>query len=266
MVMSEFVDKTKVFLREINASTAKEIIIKNHYSHKWTTCSVALGVFYKQKVESNFFDDESEKLIGCLVYGNPVGRSAAGSISDKLTIDQIYELTRLFIHDGYGKNIESLCIGLSFDWIRKNRPQIKALLSYADNEAGHTGIIYQSTNWIYQGNSSVGFMPNYSVSLTGPEEGYKWIHSRTVFARYGSHNAEHVKSKVRQTFWRKKESNKHRYVYILPKGKERNVLIKSLKHPALSYPKKHEHKDEIVKYEWSEKDESSSTKTDFFSV
>jgi len=264
--MSEFVDKTKVFLREINASTAKDIIIKNHYSHKWTMCSVALGVFYKQKVESNFFDDESEKLIGCLVYGNPVGRSAAASISDKISINQIYELTRLFIHDGYGKNIESLSIGMSFDWLRKNRPHIKALLSYADNEAGHAGIIYQSTNWIYQGNSSVGLMPNFSVSLTGPEEGYNWIHSRTVFARYGSHNPYIVKSKVKRTFWRKKESNKHRYVYILPKGKEKEDLIKSLKHPSLSYPKKHDHVDEIVKFEWSEKDEAALTKTDFFSV
>jgi hypothetical protein len=97
-------------------------------------------------------------------------------------------------------------------------------------------------------------MPNYSVSLTGPEEGYKWIHSRSVFARYGSHNAEFVKNKIKATFWRKKESNKHRYVYILPKGKERQELIKSLKHPTLPYPKKYSHVDEIVKYEWTGSD------------
>ena len=32
----------------------------------------------------------------------------------------ILELTRLFIHDGYGKNIESLALGLTFKWLREN--------------------------------------------------------------------------------------------------------------------------------------------------
>ena len=246
-VKPTFVDTSKIYLREISAHTAKELIVKNHYTHKWTLCSVALGVFYRGQLEKNeFFDEETDSLIGCIIYGNPVGRSAAASISDQIKINEVYELTRLWIADLPGcKNVESYCIGQSFHWLRENRPNIKALLSYADNEAGHTGVIYQSTNWLYQGNSSLALMPNYSVSLTGPDEGFEWIHSRTVMEKWGSHNLEHLKKSIGQTFWRKKESSKHRYIYILPTGRERKRLVKAIKHPILPYPKEARHVDEI---------------------
>ena len=242
-----FVDTSKLYLREINPQIAKDIIVKNHYSHKWSMCSVALGVFQKNLPDPNsFFDNDTEKLIGCIVYGNPVGRSAAASISTSLKIDEVYELVRLWIADmPHSKNMESYCIGQSFHWLRKNRPKIKALLSYADNEAGHTGIIYQSTNWLYQGNSQLALMPNYSLSLTGPDEGYQWIHSRTVSEKWGSHNIEHLKKVIGKTFWLKKESSKHRYIYILLKGQKRQEILDNLKHKTYPYPKEDVHSDEI---------------------
>lgn len=246
--ITDFVDVSKVFLREISQVVAKDIIVRNHYSHKWSLCSVALGVFYKQEADpASFFDNDTERLIGCIIYGNPVGRSAAASISDSLNIDEVYELVRLWIADiPNGKNMESYCIGQSFHWLRKNKPKIKALLSYADNAAGHTGVIYQSTNWLYQGNSQLALMPNYSLSLTGPpDKAFEWIHSRTVSERWGSHNVEHLKKQIGRTFWLKKESSKHRYIYILLKGKERQKLVDNLKHKTYPYPKEDVHSDEI---------------------
>jgi hypothetical protein len=261
-----FVDTSKIFLREINQNIAKDIIVKNHYSHKWSLCSVALGIFIKQNVDtSSFFDNDVEKLIGCIVYGNPVGRSSAASISPLINIDEVYELVRLWIADvPNSKNMESYCIGQSFHWLRKNRPKIKALLSYADNEAGHTGIIYQSTNWLYQGNSQLALMPNYSLSLTGPTEGYQWIHSRTVSERCGSHNVDHLKKVIGKTFWLKKESSKHRYIYILIKGKERQKILDNLKHKTYPYPKEDVYKDEISEIATSSHNSNLNSTTSFF--
>ena len=243
--MENVIDTSKISIREINKVIAEDMIVKNHYSHKWSLCSVALGVFYKKEVDdSSFFDNDDETLVGCIIYGNPVGRSAAASISPLLQIDEVYELVRLWIADmPNSKNMESYCIGKSFEWLRQNRPKIKALLSYADNEAGHTGIIYQSTNWLYQGNSQLALMPNYSVSLVPAP--YEWIHSRTVSERYGSHNVDHLKKAIGHTFWRKKESSKHRYIYILVKGDEKRKLLKNLKHKTYPYPKDDVHADEI---------------------
>ncbi len=242
--MESYVDTSKVELRKINKNVAKDIIVKYHYTHKWTLCQVAYGIFYKEDEEDAFLDTTKEKLIGCVIYANPVGRSAAASISDDLNISEVFELTRLFIHDGYGKNIESYCIAQAIKLLNIDFPHIKCVLSYADGEQNHNGTIYQATGFLYQGNSSVALMPNYSVSLTGPPD-YKWMHSRTVSSTYGSHNVEHLKKRIGKTFYRKKESNKHRYIlFICNKGLKRK-LVKSLKHPILPYPKSSTHKDEI---------------------
>lgn len=243
IMLEEYFDPTKVIVREIGKSSAKDMIVKNHYTHKWSLCQVAYGVYYITDIPSSFFNAIEEKLIGCIVYGQPVGRSAAKSISKFIKVDEVLELTRLFIHDGYGRNIESFCISKSMDLIRRDFPKIKSIISYADGEQGHRGIIYQASNFEYQGNSSLALMPNYSISLVGHP--YQWTHSRTISSTYGSHNVEHLKKKIGHTFWRKKESTKHRYVYLLGNKKERKQILKNLKHPFLPYPKNTNHIDEI---------------------
>ena len=37
----------KITIREISKKIAKSMIVKNHYSHKWTSCRYALGIFYE---------------------------------------------------------------------------------------------------------------------------------------------------------------------------------------------------------------------------
>ena len=235
---------SKVYLRPINKSIAKDLIVKNHYTHKWTLCQVAYGVFYRTDSPNDFFDGNEDKLIGCLIYGQPVGRSAADSLSDLLKIDEVFELTRLFIFDGFGRNIESYSIAQSFKLLNRDFPHIKAVLSYADGEQGHNGVIYQATGFHYQGNSSLALMPNYSLSLVGPPD-YKWMHSRSVTSRWGSCNVEHLKKCIGYTFYRKKESKKHRYIIFIGKKHEKKKLLRSLKHPILPYPKSSHHVDEI---------------------
>ncbi len=95
-----YVDTSKIKLRKIDKTTAKKIIVDNHYSHKFSHCRYALGIFYVGE-EHKFFDEKEEKLIGCLIYGHPVGRRVIGSIfkEDILPNDSVLELTRLFIHD-----------------------------------------------------------------------------------------------------------------------------------------------------------------------
>lgn len=89
-------------------------------------------------------------------------------------------------------------------------------------------------------------MPNYSISLT--KNPYNWMHSRTVSSKYGSHNVEHLKRTIGKTFYRKKESNKHRYILFISNKGENRKFIKSLKHPILPYPKNNKHIDEIQEF------------------
>jgi hypothetical protein len=240
----EYCNTSKLSIREINKKTAKKMIVENHYSHLWTKCSVALGIFYETGNEHAFFDEAEEKLIGTCVFGDPVGRSSGESISPLIDRAEVFELTRLFIFDGYGNNIESWFISQSMNWLRKNRPHIRALVSYADPKEGHPGTIYQATNWIYQGiigNTTWSFKFN---------ENDRWKHGRTIFPYYGTNDIEKIQRQVKEPFWIRKEPRKHRYIYLLTSKKHRKKIMKNLKYPILDYPKSRDFGElEVLKME-----------------
>lgn len=227
----EYCDISKLSVRTISKSVAKEVIVKNHYSHLWTKVSYALGLYVEDN--SHQFFTDSDKLIGVICYGDPIGRLSGQSISPELDRTEVLELVRLFVFDGYGTNIESWFLGQSFKWLRENVSNIKGLISYSDPKEGHCGTVYQATNWIYQGNS---LRYNDSLSFKFEEDG-EWQHGRTIFPYYGTNDPKKIQEQVTKPFWIRKEPRKHRYVYILSKGKERKQILKTLKHPVLDYPK-----------------------------
>jgi len=242
--------KSKVSVREISKKIAKDMIVKNHYSHAWTSCRYALGIFYEMDNEHSFFDEKEERLAGVAIYGYPVGARAAASISSELEPKQALELSRLFIYEEYGKNMESISISKTFQWLKENAPDIKVLISYADPGQEHLGGIYQATNWHYQG-TNLGIMDNYGIKL---EPDGKWIHSRTVFSMFGSGNLEHLKNRIGHTFWRRTEPRKHRFFYLLGNKGEKKKVLNNLIHPLKPYPKDpKEYVPEIEKIEVEEK-------------
>ena len=145
-----YVNADSVYIEEITPSVAKKMIIEKHYTHAFSMCRYALGIYYVGEQDHKFYNEKEKKLIGCMTYGYPVGRSAVQSIIPTLEKEEVLELTRLYIDDGYGKNIESLSMGKSFKWLKQNASNIKMLISYADPEQMHLGTIYQATNWSYQ--------------------------------------------------------------------------------------------------------------------
>ena len=152
----------------------------------------------------------------------------------------------MYIHDGYGKNIESLAISKSFKWLEENAPKIKVLVSYADPEQNHDGAIYQATNWIYQGCGDFQLAPTYSLRLS---ENGEWMHSRSVYSKFGSADPKKLPKQIGHTFWLKKEATKHRYIYFLGTKKEIRKFRSVMKHPEMKYPKNYKHDIEIRKIE-----------------
>ena len=252
--MTKYCDTSKLSIRQIDKPTAKKMVVKYHYSKLWTKCSVALGLFIDTGKEHSFFDEQEEKMIGVIVYGDPIGRLTGQSISDEIKRTEVLELTRLFIHDGYGSNIESWFISQSFNWLRKNKPEIKALISYASPVEGHSGTIYQATNWIYQGNNNRwndGWIFKFDEEARLPWTlSDRWIHGRTIFPYYKTNDPHKIAEQVDKPFWIRKELQKHRYVYILAKKKEKKKILKTLKHETLPYPKSRDtDESEIIRME-----------------
>ena len=200
----------------IDKQIAKDLIIKNHYSHKWTSCRYSIGLF------------DGDNLLGVAVYGFPVGRQTVKSITPNLNNSDVLELTRLWLEDDAPKNSESYFLGKTFDWLRRNT-EVKVLISYSDPMQDHLGIIYQATNWLYQGNNTM-LIKGYMHKINGV-----FMHPRTVVALYGTIKTEEL-LKIDPTYQRIEMKKKHRYIYILHK-KDRINIISQLKHKILPYPK-----------------------------
>ena len=200
----------------IDKKIAKALIIRNHYSHKWSSCRFAFGLF------------DGSDLIGVAVYGFPVGRQTVKSITPNLQNSQVLELTRLWLIDEAPKNSESYFLGKTFDWLRKNT-FIKVLISYSDPMHGHLGTIYQATNWLYQGNNTM-LIKGYLHKVLG-----QVLHPRTVVALYGTIKEQEMR-KIDPDYQRIELKKKHRYIYIVHK-RDRKKIISELKHKILPYPK-----------------------------
>ena len=244
--MESYVDTSRVSIMPIHKPLAKDIIEKNHYSGRLSSCRYPLGIFYQTDNQHQFFDEAEEKLIGVACYGFPVGRRVIGSIFKEEILENknILELTRLYIDDGYGKNIESYAISSTFKWLKKHAPNIKVLISYADPEQSRDGAIYQATNWVYQGCGDFQLAPTYSLRVNEDDE---WMHSRSVYSKYGSAAPKNLIKAIGQDFWLKKEATKHRYIYFLGSKSENRKFYKMMKHPVMDYPKNYQHDVEITK-------------------
>lgn len=208
-------------IKPLDKTIAKQLIIANHYSKKWSSCRYALGLYL------------NDTIAGIAIYGYPVGRQVVGSIAAGITKDEVLELTRLWVDDAFGKNTESYFIGRTFDWLRKNDPKIKILISYSDPLANHVGYIYQATNWLYQGNNMM-LIKGYLHQING-----ELLHPRTCVAKYGTIDKKYL-TEIDPAYKRLPLKKKHRYLYILDK-KLRKIV--KLKHPVLAYPKNNENSD-----------------------
>lgn len=204
-------------VKSINKKIAKQLIVANHYSGSWTACKHAIGM-YKEK-----------SIVGVAVYGTPIGRHASISISPLIKEGQVLELTRLWVNDTEGKNTESWFLGQTFRWLKQNDKDTKVLLSYSDPNAGHVGIIYQATNWIYQGRNT----DDRWYLING-----ELLHPRTVYSRFGTRALDELKNMdVVKNVEIVEVERKYRYLYILTGKKERKKIIDSLYRPPLPYDK-----------------------------
>ena len=214
--MTEF-DSSRITMKPINSSVARDIIVKHHYSHNWPAVQLSLG----------FYIDE--KLNGVVCYG----QSASYRMATALPSPDYLELVRLFSFDWAGKNMESYMIGQSIRYIKKEWSHIEVLVSFADPERDHAGTIYQATNWLYTGISDLTGTPRYKIDG-------KWVHPRSLGSKFGSNAETNLKKYLGKDVEVKKAVRKHRYIYFTAPKKRKRKLLKELKYDILPYPKKKE--------------------------
>ena len=228
----KYCDTSKIVIERTNKNVIYDIVVNKHYANTWTAATDMYAIYYISG-EHKFFDGDDLKLIGCVLYGSPVGYRVVKSISDKLETNNVLELKRLWIEDGYGSNIESYCIAKTLKMLREDSSDTKVVISYADPTEKHKGIIYRASNWYYQGRDIglAGGCKSYMYRYPGTD---KWLSDRAIGGKLGSNGLEYVLSKVPDMEYKKKEV-KHRYIYFLCNRGEKKRLIKHLKHPLVKY-------------------------------
>lgn len=140
-----------LIIKQIDRNVAKEIIIKNHYSHKW---SYGFG-----RINIGIFGDKSSACLGVAAFGLMMNPQSHKSISNDLEYGEIVELNRFWVDDCLGHNAESIFLGACWKILRADYPHIKAVQSFADGRLG-CGTIYKATNFKYFGSHKTLFYEN----------------------------------------------------------------------------------------------------------
>jgi hypothetical protein len=202
--------KSYFIIKQINYKIAMNIVVENHYLHRKAPCSFAFGLFCKT----------CSNIVGVVVYGTPSSAPLRGGVCGLDEKDNVIELTRLWIKDGTPKNTESFLIGNTISKVNK-----EIIVSYAEIQQGHLGIVYQATNWIYTGLSA----KRTNWTIEGNDK-----HCQTIADKY---TVVEIREKYGDKFSLTDRPRKHRYVYFNCKPKRKKELLDKLKYKVKSYPK-----------------------------
>jgi hypothetical protein len=193
----------------VDKATAKEMIVANHYSHKWHGHfgTVNLGIF------------RGETLLGVAVYGYPMNPASWGSIAD---IDPLkcLELNRLWIDDCLGTNTETWLLAQSFTVLRANGYRL--IQSFSDGRLG-VGTIYQAANFTFHGFHTSMF---HEDIVTGSVAHGTQFNNSQNSKRMVSSNILLARGQLR-TF----QTRTYRYLYPLDRGARRQIKMASMPYP-----------------------------------
>ena len=190
-------------------SAIQSFIEKYHYSHN--TNGVQGLECFALFAPGNF---NIPRMGGAIMYAIPSMPNTAKAYNP-IHPDKCVELRRLVCLDEAPKNSESFFIAQTIKWLRQNT-DYEVIISFADKEHGHTGVIYRASNFEFIGETGAGRVlvvdgkEYHSRSLSQPRKPY----SRIIRARW--------EAKDPDVFFRKRKS-KNRFIYYLKKGIRKKI-------------------------------------------
>ena len=127
----------EIVVKVIPSSIANPFIKNHHYSGK---------VVNNSKLHFGAFMDGT--LHGVLSYGPSLDKSHIIGLVEGTGWNEFLELNRMAFDDYLPRNSESYCIAQTLRMIKKNAPQIKWVISFADGCSCGDGTIYRASNFI----------------------------------------------------------------------------------------------------------------------
>ena len=210
----------EITLKVIPGKIAKPYIEKHHYSKKAVNNScLHFGAF----LDGN--------LHGVLSYGPSLDKSKIITLVDGTGWNDFLELNRMAFDDYLPRNSESYCIAKSIRMIRKNAPQIKWIISFADGCSCGDGTIYRASNFVLTGikrNSNLCLLPNgekiHKLTLEGdPSTPRKELGGMSYFQLTGG--AYNFKKYVEKVGGEILAGYQLRYLYFIDKSFRKRLTV-----------------------------------------
>ena len=192
-------------LEKASNKAIKYACLNFHYAKAVPYCSVGYSVF-----------NDKNEWCGVVLFNRG---NINGGKPYKCNIGEFSELIRVALNGKQNKTSQSVALAIKL--FKKDNPLCKILVSYADTEQDHKGIIYQAMNWFYEGEIKPS-RPKFK------DKNGKIIHSRVAAKLKTAKIIENYDD----IYERIKNSNKHRYSYPLHKS-----LIPLCKSLSKEYPK-----------------------------
>ncbi len=198
--------KDEYEVRAIQSWECKEWLLAKHYAKRVPPINYAFGLY-----------DSAKTLSGVCTYGIPASRF-------EFSI-QPYELNRLVVNDRMPSNTLSYFLMGTLRLITL----ANIIVSYADENQGHHGYIYQATNWIYTGRSSA----EKRIFIDGKE-----THRKTLYNVYGTSSLDGIREEGKDVTF-EAQMGKHRYFQFTGNKRDASLLRKEVlaKFPSEPYPK-----------------------------
>ena len=165
---------------------------------------------------------EENKFIGVVLFGRGANNNMLTPYD--LKADEGCELVRIALRKHTTPVSRIMSIALKF--LKKSNPKLKLVVSYADEDQGHHGGIYQASNWIYTGLKNAGSMGAFVIN--GKKTHPKSVHSKGVKQSLEAVR-KHLDPKATIHY------TKGKHCYLMPLNEHMRSKVKALAKP---YPKR----------------------------
>jgi adenine modification enzyme len=196
----------------IPRDAANDMVIANHYSGKVFPLSEEHHGVY-------IFGE----LSGVLQWGPGMNPASGGSVVKGTKSGEWLELNRMWLSDDAPRNSESKAVAYSVKLIRKRRPNVKWLQSFADERCGGLGVVYQACSFDYLGEHTSIFW-----ELDG-----EWFHNIAATVRGDELGKRKGAAYLQANIGRaeKHELRQFRYWRGLSKSAHKNLILKKQAYP-----------------------------------
>ena len=200
-------------VRRVSREDCAPFILDIHYARRWCSISHAFGLF------------EGDQLVGVVTYGTPPSAPLRKGVAGPEFESNVIELNRLCLKNNK-KNEASMLVGRSLKLLKGDF----IVVSFADTSKGHSGIVYQATNFSYHGLSA----KRTDWKVRGKEH----LHGQTIADEFRGQKgrAKLMRDKYGDDFYLAPRPRKHRYIRVVGDKRFRKAATKAIRYKMESHP------------------------------